>query len=818
MADETNYQITLRGKNITADAFKQVQGAMRELGVEVDHLKTKTSSTSGSFGTLKGAVTSLAGAAGIGLGIGAAVSFGKALLDDADALLRMHDQTGVTLQGLQRFQIAGDDAGNSIDQITGAITKMEDLIAGGNKGALDALERLGISFQDIKNLSPENQFIEISDAIRRIQSPQEQVNIALDLFGKGGAAILPTLKRGFDDVKGAAVGMSDETIRALDEAGDMMASFWRTSKGLAAEALVGTVRYIQDGIDPMTHGLRQAAREAVALQAELERMGNAIKPGAKALPGKLQVPGADSADVTRWLKEQEEAWKKQERIVTEAAKNEKQAFDKLGESVRAFRAEGVNGAAAVALGFAGGLNVLRTLGVQMGTITSQFKNLADNIPQIDLTKAFGLLPKVLDAGVFPQFLLKMPAVGKTAGEKFSSGFAEAAQTIPGTLARAFEGGGGIVGAAASLGTQFGSMLGEKIGKKIGSLAGMSGPIGAAIGSLAGPILGWIAGMFGPSQKELDARKVVADFEKGFASTTDMLQKVTKAYATKGLTAEQARRDVEAMWAAEKQGAQATQVFVDRFNAALGEQSRHIQNVRNAVSELNLGFDEMGPTLARQLLSEQAETMAQKFRDLEKAGVPIATITGKMAEQINAFVDSAMDAGVDVPASMQEIVRQLANQGLMTEENIARWQEWQAKQEEAAREGAEHTEAGAEKGADAVETGVDRMKDAMNGLPDTARHVADRISDYLGNLRYTIHIDYDESGRPSGSGAAASAAAFTGRPSFQPALGTTRRTVSGGTVGGDRFRQLETAMARMATSMATLPADLARGMRDAKLLA
>jgi len=229
-------------------------------GVEMKGATTATEGWSSMLGTASGVLSTL----GISLSAGALVSFAKEVFAAADELTKLHDTTGISVEGLQRFQVAGDDAGNSIDELTSAVVKMEDKLVSGDKSAAGALAKLGLSFADLKGFTPENQFIAISDAIRLIPDPAERVNVAIDLFGKQGANVLPTLVRGFDDLKGATVGMSKETIKALDDAGDAFGKLWRAAKGGGGEALGAfwkafTLAPVTDSLDDATAAANKAA-------------------------------------------------------------------------------------------------------------------------------------------------------------------------------------------------------------------------------------------------------------------------------------------------------------------------------------------------------------------------------------------------------------------------------------------------------------------------------------------------------------------------------------------------------------------------------
>jgi len=244
----------------------------------------------GGFGNALGSINGLLGAFGVGLSVSALVGFGKALLNDADALVKMSDRTGISIQALQRLQVAGDDAGNTIEEMSSAINQMQNRLAGGDASATGALQKLGMSFADIKSLSPDKQFIAISDALRGVEDPAQQVAIAMDLFGKSGASVLPTLKRGFDDVRDAAVGMSEETAQALDKMGDDFQAFYRTSKGVAAGVVVELYRIVQDGLNPLTYGFNSAKREVESWKQALTGAMGAAETGA---PNLMAAFGVD---------------------------------------------------------------------------------------------------------------------------------------------------------------------------------------------------------------------------------------------------------------------------------------------------------------------------------------------------------------------------------------------------------------------------------------------------------------------------------------------------------------------------------------------
>lgn len=237
-----------------------------------------------SWSTTLGKASGLLSALGVSLSIAGIVSFGRSLLATADELTKLHDKTGISIVGLQRFQIVGDDASNTIDEISSAIVKMADNLAGRSNSVVQALEFLGLRLSDLKRLSPEAQFIAISDAIRQIEDPAQRIALAIDLFGRQGASILPTLVAGFDDVKGAAVGMSEETVRILNTIGDALGKFARDFTGAAGEALANSVLIFTDPL-----GFAQGKRVLDDITVAAEKAAPAVAGiGAPPIPENLR--------------------------------------------------------------------------------------------------------------------------------------------------------------------------------------------------------------------------------------------------------------------------------------------------------------------------------------------------------------------------------------------------------------------------------------------------------------------------------------------------------------------------------------------------
>jgi hypothetical protein len=183
-------------------------------------VEQETSKLPGSLSSLSGTLKSLAGAFGVAFSIGAVVQFGKSVFDSASQIHDLAEQLGISSEAVQGFKFAAEQSGSSLEAVGRAITKLNEHLSEGDKSTVKALRDAGLNFRDIASMKPEDAFLAIADAIQKIPDPMKQSELALQLFGKSGAELLPAIKEGFRGISDGADKMSDETIKSLEAAQD----------------------------------------------------------------------------------------------------------------------------------------------------------------------------------------------------------------------------------------------------------------------------------------------------------------------------------------------------------------------------------------------------------------------------------------------------------------------------------------------------------------------------------------------------------------------------------------------------------------------
>lgn len=196
------------------------------IAADTSDLRRNVEQISGTVGKLEGVAMKagkmLAGAFTIAA-IGKAV---KDTLDYADALTNLSARTGISTTGLQKLNLAFEQSGVALETVTRASSELATRLVKGDKSAVAALEKMGLSVEALKRMKPEDQFLAAADAVGQIQNKGEQLYASKTLFGKSGVEMLSGLtghlKETTAEFERMGLIMDEETVRAADEFGDKL--------------------------------------------------------------------------------------------------------------------------------------------------------------------------------------------------------------------------------------------------------------------------------------------------------------------------------------------------------------------------------------------------------------------------------------------------------------------------------------------------------------------------------------------------------------------------------------------------------------------
>ena len=215
MAKSTSTQMTmswlLRGKldpslvNATKSTVKQIEIIKKS----ANSLGKQFSFLSGPIKTLKTAmVGSVAGT------IPAMLMLAKNTAASGDQFDKLSQKSGISAKTLSQWTHAANMSGLSTEQFGANILKLNQQIAAaaqGNKSAQLAFRRAGVSIRDSAgNLKTADQvMLEMSNTFKKMPEGIYKSDLALAVFGKSGADMIPLLQGGSDAIRDL-IKQSDE--------------------------------------------------------------------------------------------------------------------------------------------------------------------------------------------------------------------------------------------------------------------------------------------------------------------------------------------------------------------------------------------------------------------------------------------------------------------------------------------------------------------------------------------------------------------------------------------------------------------------------
>ena len=210
-------------------------GGFKNVGVSVGRLGSEVRG-------LLGPITAIGGAgslAGIYAAIDSFTDYGSVINDTTRKI-------GVGVEGFQELSYAAKLSGIEQESLAGALSKANRTIAdigrGKNKEGAALFKQLGINVRDANgHLRTADQVtLEAADAISKLRDPAARTAVAISIFGKSGADLLPLLLEGSGGIKSMGeearrlgIVLSKDAIAAADEFGDTQDKLNLSIKGLS---------------------------------------------------------------------------------------------------------------------------------------------------------------------------------------------------------------------------------------------------------------------------------------------------------------------------------------------------------------------------------------------------------------------------------------------------------------------------------------------------------------------------------------------------------------------------------------------------------
>lgn len=145
-----------------------------------------------------------------------------------DATQDLSERIGVGVEALQSLQMAAKLSG--VEDVTGTMQKLAVNIGkAAESGAVEDFTKLGLNFQQLAAMAPEDQFRAIAQAISALPTEAQRAAAAVSIFGKAGVELLPLFAKNLDEVEarmrrlGAVVSQTGvENVAGMNDALDLV--------------------------------------------------------------------------------------------------------------------------------------------------------------------------------------------------------------------------------------------------------------------------------------------------------------------------------------------------------------------------------------------------------------------------------------------------------------------------------------------------------------------------------------------------------------------------------------------------------------------
>ncbi len=180
---------------------------------------------------------------------------------------------GITAEAVQELGHAAEVGGSSAGELEGGLQKLAMSLGQLEKGkgpAVDALNALGVSAKDLKGESLDQNLEVIADAFAKMPDGVKKTNLAIDLFGKSGAKLIPFLNNGAEgivDMRNEAhelgLVMSEDTAEGLGDLKDNAHRLGAVWEGIKIQVVSGLLPALSSLIENFREWLAEN-RELIA--------------------------------------------------------------------------------------------------------------------------------------------------------------------------------------------------------------------------------------------------------------------------------------------------------------------------------------------------------------------------------------------------------------------------------------------------------------------------------------------------------------------------------------------------------------------------
>lgn len=194
----------------------------------------------------------------------------------------LRQQVGLSAEALQEYGYISKLGGGSIDEFAFSVQKLSRVLgesAHGGKEATQTLRKIGLSAKDVKNALKsgaglDEAILKIADGFQKLPDGAEKTALAMHLFGRSGAKLIPFLNQGRAGIAGLkkeardlGIIMSEDAVSAADELGDNVDKLKMSWDGFKRQVVTSLFPVFKEGIDKILAWVK-ANRELISVKVK----------------------------------------------------------------------------------------------------------------------------------------------------------------------------------------------------------------------------------------------------------------------------------------------------------------------------------------------------------------------------------------------------------------------------------------------------------------------------------------------------------------------------------------------------------------------
>ncbi|MEW5771066.1 MAG: phage tail protein [Pseudomonadota bacterium] len=247
----------------------------------VDQTKTAFDSIKRGLGGLTDTAKSVNGLLanlGVGVSLAGLTALVKSAIDTGDALDEMSQRVGISVETLSVWRPAAEQSGVSGESFEKGLRKLSTTMleaATGSEEAARNFAAVGVAFknQDGTLRGTDQVLLDLAERFKAMPDGAQKTALAVQLFGKAGAELIPFLNQGRDgieelsaEMQALGVQMSGETAAQAGEFNDALDKLKLASTSIGNQIIASLLPALND----MAGGMVESAKEGGTLRVILD--------------------------------------------------------------------------------------------------------------------------------------------------------------------------------------------------------------------------------------------------------------------------------------------------------------------------------------------------------------------------------------------------------------------------------------------------------------------------------------------------------------------------------------------------------------------